>query len=502
MENNERPNVLPIGVVAQEEEIKESKNWNVPESPVSDNTSSVEDSATKGYIEMTREVIEKEKDKQQQEQIAEIKSEIPKALDAKAKEIPEGEEIAYLVENGILPPSALEKKESKTEVDETQSSEDSDDEEESENFSMAPEVEYDAEEEWETGIGENLSDNQQEDVSEEYEIVSATNTETIFRTYIHERPVLTKIENKKLEAMTDTKAFEAFLLEQRKKYREKLSMPLVNSGIIVDFIGAGAFDYSDIYSQDPEHGTLTTDTLNRMKVMMKNIVEVSPKMNPKKLLSSISYTDYQLASLGFAAATIPEIDVPGTCEKCSAPFIIRTKTVDTVLNADKINERWITINNTPESERVFKKTAEVEYFDGYIKFKIEMPNFQKVKDGFAEIEQAIKNKTADIGLRHMASVFINIESITIDNVIVTDVVNAYKVIKTMTDEEIKVIRDAINMIYADVIVPEFGVSANCPKCSHNNVIQIGSVEDMVFFHLWVRKMLETVKLQKKNMTNG
>lgn len=452
--------------------------------------------------------VNAERERQFQENLNEIKQDIPNTLAEKEKEIPddEREKIIFAINNNILPPSALEdydRKKSGTQDSETVSGIGYEDEKfQSSEVHQEP---FD-DNEWNFGFEEIDDGNEPEKVSDSmgmYEIVSATPNETVFRKYIHDKPVLTKFESKKLRTITDEAEFDRFLATQKQKYKEKVTIPLVNSGISIDMIGAGALDHVEIYSTEPEQLQLT-DILKRMRIAGKHIVNVSPKIPGDKLLANISYMDYQLVSFGFAAATTPEIDIPSTCdaENCNTAFVARTKTIETLLNGDEIENRWKELMLIPENERDYKKTATVDMFDGFMKFIIEIPSYEKVKRDYTSINEAVNLRKLDEDARDLAPIIINIVSIEVDDVISDTSIRIYKILKTLSTEELDTLRETIAKIFEDIIAPEFGIKVNCPKCGKENTIHISSVDEMVFYHLWAGRLLKRVESQRKAMMNG
>lgn len=467
--------------------------------------------ATEGLIELSPEKIEELKDKEHHEKVLEKAMEIPNLIDKKTAEIPEEteEQVRFMVENNLLPESALDKFKTNEEVaNNTDEAEVSPEAVTNGDEEFAPHMEEEpsipvamsrpntiSDDDFAPSMDEEEVEPVTANALSDYETVQATNDVSIFRKYIHDQEVLTKVENRKLSAITDPAEFEKLLNKARKKYRNKVSMPLVNSGILVDFIGAGAFDYTEIYSTDPDDSTLE-DTLKRMKVMMNNIINVSPKIAPSDVIKTINYVDYQLASLGFAAATVPDVEFPATCE-CNTSFLIRTKTIDTILNSKELEDRWTTVDALPKEERIFRKDITVTLFDGYVEIYLTTPNFKRVKDGFTAIARMNDPKVSEL-----ATMIVNIDQIIIGDSIVKGEINIFKFLNTLTDEEITVIRDALEELYKDIVIPQFGVKANCPNCNKENVIKIGSVEEMVFFHLYMSRMLSLAKLAKKNTKNG
>jgi hypothetical protein len=86
--------------------------------------------------------------------------------------------------------------------------------------------------------------------------------------------------------------------------------------------------------------------------------------------------------------------------------------------------------------------------------------------------------------------------------IIYDPIFIFKTLMSLDPPELQVISDNIASLYEGIITPVFGFKVDCPKCQKENEVKFGTIEELIFFHLLVERILSSARSQKQNTTNG
>ena len=99
----------------------------------------------------------------------------------------------------------------------------------------------------------------------------------------------------------------------------------------------------------------------------------------------------------------------------------------------------------------------------------------------------------------MANTLYQIRSIKMPNgVISSNIYQHYLALQMLSDEDMQVLDNEIRLLRKENLEPKFGVaSVTCPHCHHvMKDIPYDTLDDLVFFHTTVSRMLDTKETEK------
>jgi hypothetical protein len=335
------------------------------------------------------------------------------------------------------------------------------------------------------------------DIFREENIVKLTESETVFSKRIRKPEAVISVSEKKLRMISDDVEFEKELARAKRRYSTSVKLPLPNSGVEIELIGVGAFDFERIYAIPPE-STEYTHELERMKTIIRSIVGSTPKIPPSKIADSISYMDHQMMTYGLVAATVKDIRYPHICveSKCLKNMTVEANVGELLLNAQAIEDAHNSnMLQYPDPKDIpFRKDYRIDLKNGDMVIHMRLPSYLRTRKSLIEINGAIKNDQIPKESIELLSIIIFIEKIEFNGFVVDSPLKILKVINLLAKDEYKKILEVFTEMNKGLINPVFGIPTfKCPACGTDQNISIDAIEELVFFHLLALTQSEQMK---------
>ncbi len=308
----------------------------------------------------------------------------------------------------------------------------------------------------------------------------------------NDAPKIEMLKKEKETVMSD-KSFLTALNKVKKNMFSTTTLPLINSGFFVEVQGGGIIDILQLYKDKLADTSSMEYDLERMKTMVKSVRSTSPTVGQEQLISAIHESDYQLLALAYASATLKNFTLPHTCTECSADFKIEMPPMDTIRNIDAINEKVHMLRGASShlDQTLLNNEIKVSSNDGLI-VTLGHPSFLDYLKRMSSLRAVIESdKNEGYKFANHLKTIAMIRQIELPNGVKT--ANAYQIYKAMSlfnEELFTLIDDKILEMQKELIVPEFGIkSVICPVCGKvNENISIGTIDDLVFFHIMVTQV--------------
>jgi hypothetical protein len=328
--------------------------------------------------------------------------------------------------------------------------------------------------------------------------------EKLFIKSINGREAKVKVKSLTVEEFASSNKVISMINKEKASMFGTVTIPMVHSGFNISFVAANSIQFKKMYGADPNRIRLS-DHLARLKLMASSIIGTEPRVEPNSLLENISQADYPLMTFAHTAAACPKLQYPIECDgdhngaKCGNSFLVESKTIDTLLNADELLGRWEKIQELPLNERIFKKTAELK-FDGGLELTFEMPSMKNLRRCLQDVKNAIDSKKVSSDINGSISFLPNIKEARYGSIVATDAPSIYLMMEETIDVyEVEIVADVIKDLYEDIFEPKFGFTGTCPKCGKQHVKEVPSITDVVFYHCWIeeRRWYRTQELKRK-----
>ena len=293
-------------------------------------------------------------------------------------------------------------------------------------------------------------------------------------------------------------AFMNSLSKFKKNNFRTVRVPLVNSGFWADIVGTGAIDLTTLYA-NMDRGTIAIDyELEKMKATIKGVVATNPKVPMESLRNMIHYSDYQMMAFGRVCATFKTINSMGTCPECNKEFKFDANPRDMLLNLDKLTDRINAMRNaiSIDDYSLLSKDRKFEFDESGLTVVVGHPSYVDMVTMYNAMQyytspdaglSKIESRNFQLRLQTLSYV----RSVVLPNGV--RAANAYQkhlALNMLTTEEFKEVTDTIRELVDQVVAPEFGISGlRCPHCGKEVTMQIGSLEDLVFYHSMVTQSL-------------
>ena len=307
------------------------------------------------------------------------------------------------------------------------------------------------------------------------------------------------VSNTKNSGPLGDQAFMNAINKFKKDNFSTVSVPLVNSGFMASVVGTGAVDLNLLYSA-VDQNTLAVDyELEKMRVMIRSIVETTPIIDKNDLRNKIHFADYQMLSYAHICATLKSVELIQTCTECGKDFHITAQSNDLLLNMDEMREQKEKIMNAHDIREIsliamgWKVTtssgftinlAHPSYAD-YIRYLSEMKTF---------MENAAKSDAVRIS--RLAEILPFIRSIILpNNVHTSSVYQKYLAIGLLSEDEYSEMLNEIKKMSSKIIIPKFGIrTVVCPHCGKENVnITYKDLDELLFFHFTVTRWMNNIE---------
>lgn len=319
---------------------------------------------------------------------------------------------------------------------------------------------------------------------------------TVVKTVKHRQVDIVPSGRNKGGKYLNDQAFLNSITKFKKDNFATVSVPLVNSGFTVDIVGTGEVDLIQLYSRVND-GTMQVDyEIEKMKIMIRNIVGTHPKVNPMDLRNMIHYRDYNLMAWGLVCATLDTIEIVTNCTECGKPFRISASPRALVMNMDELEGRMNEIRSAESIEQYSlmttnKKLVTSDRFEVIIGH----PSYADYIRVMNQIKEWIEGKSQPEINRffQIAEIMYYIRSIALPNGVITaNTQQHYLAMNMIKAGDIDNIANEINAMRKDVINPRFGIAkVTCPHCG--SVISntpYETIDDMVFYHSTVSRMIQ------------
>ena len=300
---------------------------------------------------------------------------------------------------------------------------------------------------------------------------------------------------KKSNPMGD-QAFLNAITKYKKDNFRKVTVTLINSGFMVDEVGTGPVDLIQLYTATDQNTTMLDYQLAKMTTVIKNVVGTHPMVNPNDLKRMIHFADYQMLAYGHVAATLKEVEMLHTCDKCGKDFHIKANSTDLIINADEMREKMQRIQAASTIEENSLMTKDITYTteSGFV-VVIGHPSYQEYATYMRELKDMIANgdDVTNNRIQQMSEILPFIRKITMPNGVYTsNLFQRYSALTVLTEDEFDAISKEIGNLTKQIIIPKFGIkSVKCPHCGEVNTnIAYDDLDSLLFFHFTVTRLLK------------
>lgn len=300
---------------------------------------------------------------------------------------------------------------------------------------------------------------------------------------------------------------QAFLNAINKFKRDNFStvnVPLVNSGFMVDIVGTGAVDLNQLYTVVDENTLLVDYELEKMRVIMRAVVDTQPKINPNDLRNMIHFADYQMMAYAHVAATLREVELISTCTECGKDFHIRANAKNLLLNMPELREKMLKIRqaSTIRENSLMSSNLEVSTTDGF-RIILGHPSYGEYVLYLTELKAIIARLDAGQAarIRSMSTDLPYVRGIQMPNgVHANNLYQRYLAITMLSDTAEHEMTTEIAKMRKAILTPKYGVRrVKCPHCGKINTdITYDNLEDLLFFHFMVTRWMKDTEQSSEN----
>lgn len=300
----------------------------------------------------------------------------------------------------------------------------------------------------------------------------------------------------------------AMLIEKLTNSGVEITTTLVNSGIWLNFTGAGTNEIiamNSIQNDDP-----VTTALGKFLHVFKHVTNSSiGKLSLKHAIKIISYYDIDTLFYGLYVATHPtESEIMRTCDKCNKEFYARLLSRNLLLNGEEFTKSSDYIKHNTTLDDVLRNSSlnkeYVKQHDFGLIIHYKNPSISSFLNTVRSVSQDNIQKYPDIVelIYNISKVLIPIPNTDNEVVAYTEPNDIIEIISSLKRPEYKYdIIDVIEEIRPSA-VPEYGFEeVKCPHCGHKNQQHALNIQTLLFLlarQEEERAMLNwTAKQQKK-----
>lgn len=274
-----------------------------------------------------------------------------------------------------------------------------------------------------------------------------------------------------------------------------VSVPLVNSGFVADVVGTGEVDLEQLYTGVNENTPAIDYVMEKMKIVMRNIVATHPKVDPMDLRNMIHYRDYEMLAWAHVCATLNQVEIATNCQECGKPFRISANPRAMVINMDELYAMMERIRTASSIEQNSLMTTDQKIItNNGFEITIGHPSYA---DYIRSLTQArsYASGLSQLGAMRFFSIVEDayfIRNIKMPNgIITTNIQQLYMAMSMLTEADMRVVHNSVERLKKQIITPKFGIAkVTCPHC-HKVLTNIPyeNLEEMVFFHFSVSRMI-------------
>ena len=282
-----------------------------------------------------------------------------------------------------------------------------------------------------------------------------------------------------------------------------VSVPMVNSGFILDIVGTGVVDLTQLYTRVNEQTSQMDYEIEKMRAVMKNVVATHPRIDHMQLKNYIHYRDYAMMAWGHICATLDSVEIVANCDDCGKPFRITSSPRALLMNMDEIIARQKEIESADDIKRHSLLTTNRKIITSNLfEVTIGHPTYAELISMMGQMRKYASDGTLNSieanRFVNMTNILYQIRNIKLPNGIITsNVYQNYLALTMLSEEDYAAIENEIELIRKDILEPKFGVaSVTCPHCKHvMKNIPYENLDELVFFHTMVSRMLNFKPIQ-------
>lgn len=283
-----------------------------------------------------------------------------------------------------------------------------------------------------------------------------------------------------------------------------IGVPLVNSGFMADIVGTGAVDLTQLYSVVDENTLLVDYELEKMRVVMRAVVDTHPKINSNDLRNMIHFADYQMMAYAHVAATLKDVELVTTCEECGKDFRISADSKALLVNMADLQEKKLKIRqaSTIRENSLMSDNLELSTTDGF-RIILGHPSYGEYVLYLTELKAIIARLDAGQAarVRSMATELPYVRGIQMPTgVHANNLFQRYMAITMLSDDAKTELDETIEKLKKQIVFPKFGVRrVKCPYCGKTNTdIIYDNLEDLLFFHFTVTRWMKGTEQSSEN----
>ena len=316
--------------------------------------------------------------------------------------------------------------------------------------------------------------------------------------------VVTTLKDRKVDVVSSGRNKGKYLNDQafmnavtkfKKDNFATVSVPLVNSGFVIDIVGTGVVDLLQLYTQVNENTVAMDYEIEKMKVVMKNVVGTHPKVNQMDLRNMIHYKDYNMMAWAHVCATLDHIETVTNCTECGKPFRITSSPRALILNMSELEQRMKEVQSAESIEQYSLLTTNQRLVTkSLFEIIIGHPSYADYIRTLTQVRDYAKNLD-DIAISRFLSMVDTlhyIRSIQLPSGVITaNTYQNYMALNMLEESDLYAITEEIDQMKKSVITPQFGIAkVVCPNCGKTLTdLPYNNLDEMIFFHSTVSRML-------------
>ena len=341
------------------------------------------------------------------------------------------------------------------------------------------------------------------------EVASIEEGKTVVRT-VKNRQLDTDTKDNKSGKFIGDQSFMNSITRFKKDNFTVVSVPMVNSGFILDIVGTGGVDLTQLYTKVSRETSQMDYEIEKMKAVMKNVVGTHPRIDPMHLKKYIHYRDYNMMAWGHICATLDSVEIVANCDDCGKPFRITSSPRALLMNMDEILQRQAEIEAADDINRYSLLVSNRQIItSNMFEITIGHPNYAEIINQMGQLRKYAQ-QLGQIEAQHFiekAQILYQIRQIKLPNgVITSNIYQTYLALTLLADDDYQMLVEEIDTMRKAIVEPKFGISTvKCPHCGHVlHDIPYENLDELVFFHTTVSRMLRIKQTEKpeKKSTNG
>ena len=298
----------------------------------------------------------------------------------------------------------------------------------------------------------------------------------------------------KMQTVGDQAFLNAITKFKKDKFG-KVTVVLPNSGFMCDIVGTGVVDLTNLYMNVSRNTDTYDYQLEQMRVIIKNVVGTSPKINPADLAGMIHHRDFSMMAYGHICATLDKVETVANCTECGKPFRISSRPTDLLMNMDDLVTRTHEIENAPNID-AYSLMSDYHMVATSIGIKVYLghPSYQELIRcirGYQDYKSRMTPADAH-RFESMLQLLNMIRRIQLPTGITSNnIFQTYQCIMLLSQEDLDTVNNEVIKMNEKVIEPKFGIhEVQCPHCGKLvKDIAYEGLLDMLFYHTTVSSYL-------------